>query len=165
MPSIQVSKCLYLHIYKNRSHGVTVSTLDFESSDPSSNLGGTSSFNAVLLLSHATLFAFKLSQFRIKFYSHYYNKITMSAMIPPRPKKSLKCKQVKNCTKNCMKNCMKNYMKNCNNCMKNCKNSMKNCKNCVKNCVKNCIKNCKKLREECQDFYQLQEATLGASIQ
>ena len=25
----------------NRSHGVMVSTLDFESSDPSSNLGGT----------------------------------------------------------------------------------------------------------------------------
>ena len=27
-----------------RSHGVMVSTLDFESSDPSSNLGGTSGF-------------------------------------------------------------------------------------------------------------------------
>ena len=29
---------------KARSHGVMVSTLDFESSDPSSNLGGTSYF-------------------------------------------------------------------------------------------------------------------------
>ena len=36
---------------RERSHGVMVSTLDFESSDPSSNLGGTLySFIAFLLL-------------------------------------------------------------------------------------------------------------------
>ena len=31
----------FLGIFKSGSHGVMVSTLDFESSDPSSNLGGT----------------------------------------------------------------------------------------------------------------------------
>ena len=33
------------------SHGVMVSTLDFESSDPSSNLGGTFNFAIVSVLS------------------------------------------------------------------------------------------------------------------
>ena len=41
-----------------RSHGVMVSTLDFESSDPSSSLGGTSFFifTFTLFLTHFTLF-------------------------------------------------------------------------------------------------------------
>ena len=43
------------HSYKKRSHGVMVSTLDFESSDPSSNLGGTYIFFKTFLSSHAFL--------------------------------------------------------------------------------------------------------------
>jgi hypothetical protein len=46
LDSIVVEHFLLLRLIKfytifNRSHGVVASTLDFESSDPSSNLGGT----------------------------------------------------------------------------------------------------------------------------
>ena len=44
---------LRVAISLNRSHGVMVSTLDFESSDPSSNLGGTFNFIYTHLISSA----------------------------------------------------------------------------------------------------------------
>ena len=54
--TLKFEYCICSHSSKKRSHGVMVSTLDFESSDPSSNLGGTSQFYFFRILSTLVLF-------------------------------------------------------------------------------------------------------------
>ena len=57
--------------YKSRFYGVMVSTLDFESSDPSSNLGGTSTFS-----SYQIQFDFQDAKTHILFdYSRHFDQV------------------------------------------------------------------------------------------
>ena len=66
-----------LNIYR-RSHGVMVSTLDFESSDPSSNLGGTYSCSSIFLifLLHGSIFLLLNSYFTVL--RHKCNKLLIN---------------------------------------------------------------------------------------
>ena len=58
-----------------RSHGVMVSTLDSESSDPSSNLGGTSqSRNFFLLILNTSLYLYRYFSYTIEKTSNHSDK-------------------------------------------------------------------------------------------
>ena len=71
---------LMTHIEEVGSYGVMVSTLDFESSDPSSNLGGTSKILFSFLEIEFSKYFF-LIFCKFKFISQSVKKITMTSYI------------------------------------------------------------------------------------